>query len=140
MSNASQDSVSNKSGATMEAPSSIASLPRPLDSTHGRIQAAPVYGFRESRKGKRHEVAIGVDGEGVNVYNVTLAKQHQAVSTTNIGPRFNLKDSSHPMLFLLRLTYAVHHVQSTYERPQLRRLNEGPISLSRMDQMIVSDS
>ena len=57
----------------MEAPYTIASLPKPLDSTNGRTQAAPVYGFRESRKRKRHEVTVGVDGESVNIYNVILA-------------------------------------------------------------------
>jgi len=54
----------------MEAPYTIASLPKPLDDESGRIQTAPVYGLRSSRKRKRHEVAVGIDGEGVNIYNV----------------------------------------------------------------------
>lgn len=58
--------------ATMDAPYAIASLPRPLDSESGRIQCAPVYGIRDSRKRKRHEIAAGIDGESVNIYNVFL--------------------------------------------------------------------
>lgn len=58
----------------MDTPYSIASLPKPLDADHGRIHAAPVYGLRGSRKRKRHEVAVGVDGEGVNIYNVRMVK------------------------------------------------------------------
>ena len=62
----------------MEAPYTVASLPKPLDSDGGRIQAAPVYGIHGSRKRKRHEVAVGIDGEGVNIYSVQ--NQSQAAS------------------------------------------------------------
>nr|POF18633.1 uncharacterized protein CFP56_62141 [Quercus suber] len=54
----------------METPYTIASLPKPLDTEYGRAYAAPVYGLRGSRKRKRHEVAVGIDGESVNIYNV----------------------------------------------------------------------
>ncbi|KAK5137295.1 hypothetical protein LTR08_000265 [Meristemomyces frigidus] len=55
----------------MEAPYTIASLPTPLDTAHGRILAAPVHSLRSSKRRKlRHEVAVGIDGESVNVYNV----------------------------------------------------------------------
>ena len=54
----------------MEAPYTFVSLPDPLDKECGRITASPVYGLRGARKRKRHEVAVGIDGEGVNLYNV----------------------------------------------------------------------
>nr|POF13947.1 uncharacterized protein CFP56_02971 [Quercus suber] len=56
--------------SAMEYPYTIASLPRPLDVEDGRIYAAPVYAWRGSRKRKRHEVVVGIDGESVNVYNI----------------------------------------------------------------------
>ncbi|KAI7088272.1 hypothetical protein KC356_g3454 [Hortaea werneckii] len=62
----------------MEAPFAIASLPKPLDAEKGKVRAAPVFGIRESRKRKRHEVAVGVDGESVNIYNIQ--SQSQAAS------------------------------------------------------------
>jgi hypothetical protein len=58
------------SGDGMEAPYSIASIPRPIDDTNGRAYASPIHGLRDSKKRKRHEVVVGVDGESVNLYNV----------------------------------------------------------------------
>jgi hypothetical protein len=58
------------SGALVEAPYAIATLPKPLDSENGRIHTAPVFSIRQSKKRKRHELAVGIDGEGVNIYNV----------------------------------------------------------------------
>ena len=57
---------------SIEASYTIASLPSPLDREGGRIQASSVVEIKGSRKRKRHEVAVGVDGEGVNIYNVTI--------------------------------------------------------------------
>lgn len=61
----------------IEAPYTIASISRPLDSTHGRVQVAPVSGIKNGRKRKRHEVVVGVDGEGINIYNVMAVRQLQ---------------------------------------------------------------
>lgn len=54
----------------MEAPYTIASLPKPLDAENGSIYAAPVSSYRGLKKRKRHEVIVGVDGESLNIYNV----------------------------------------------------------------------
>jgi hypothetical protein len=61
------------SGAIDE-PYVIASLPKPFDAQHGRIQTGQVHSLNASRKRKRHEVAVGVDGEGVNIYNVRIIR------------------------------------------------------------------
>lgn len=58
----------------MEAPYTIASLPKPLDAENGTIYAAPVSSYRGLKKRKRHEVIVGVDGESLNIYNVRLRK------------------------------------------------------------------
>jgi hypothetical protein len=58
----------------MEAPYTIASLPKPLDAENGSIYAAPVSSYRGLKKRKRHEVIVGVDGESLNIYNVRLRK------------------------------------------------------------------
>lgn len=55
----------------MEAPYAIASLASPLDKEHGKVHAAPVHSLKASRKRKRHEVAVAVDGEGISIYNVS---------------------------------------------------------------------
>lgn len=53
---------------SLQAPSLIASLPRPF--SEGKCQFAEVYGLEGSKKRKRYEVAAAIDGEGVNIYNV----------------------------------------------------------------------
>jgi len=59
--------------ALLEAPFTLASLPRPYDATSGRSHASPVYGLRGQRWRKRSEVAVAVDGDGVSIYNVSPA-------------------------------------------------------------------
>lgn len=54
----------------IEEPYALASLPKPLDAEKGRIFCANVYSLSGSKKRKRREVAVGVDGESVNIYNV----------------------------------------------------------------------
>ncbi|KAI0004834.1 hypothetical protein F4779DRAFT_630228 [Xylariaceae sp. FL0662B] len=59
----------------IQKPYVLASLPRPLDPTTGRYVVSEVYGSEPgSRKRKRHELAVGVDGEAVNIYNVSSAR------------------------------------------------------------------
>ena len=56
----------------LEAPFTLASLPKPYDATNGRSFAAPVYGLRGQRWKKRSEIAVAVDGDGISIYNVCL--------------------------------------------------------------------
>jgi hypothetical protein len=49
----------------------LASLPHPIDGHHGRILTATVSALSPiSKKRKRSEIAVSVDGEGVNIYSV----------------------------------------------------------------------
>ena len=49
----------------------LATLPRPLDHTEGRIVAREVYGLRDGqKKRKRTELVVGVDGETISIYDV----------------------------------------------------------------------
>ncbi|KAI2636224.1 hypothetical protein GGS26DRAFT_484481 [Hypomontagnella submonticulosa] len=59
----------------IQKPYVLAALPRPLDPTTGRYVVSEVYGCAPgSRKRKRHELAVGIDGEAVNIYNVSSAR------------------------------------------------------------------
>lgn len=73
-----------------EAPYTIASFPSPLDRENGRIQASVVYGLRSSKKRKRHEIAVAVDGEGVCIYNVSVTNLVSSLSYTHKIRRFNV--------------------------------------------------
>ncbi|KAK1597086.1 uncharacterized protein LY79DRAFT_508089 [Colletotrichum navitas] len=52
-------------------PDVLASLPRPLDHTKGQYHIGEVYAQKPgSKKRKRLEVVVGVDGEAANIYHV----------------------------------------------------------------------
>lgn len=52
-------------------PTVITTLPRPIDRSNGRYVVSDVHGGnRGSRKRKRAELAVGVDGEGLSIYDV----------------------------------------------------------------------
>lgn len=56
---------------SLQKPYVVASLPRPIDHINGRYVVGDVYGGAPgSKKRKRSELAVGVDGEGVNLYDV----------------------------------------------------------------------
>jgi hypothetical protein len=57
---------------SIQKPYVIATLPRSIDQSNGQYVVGEVYGaVPGSRKRKRPEVAVGVDGEGVNLYDVS---------------------------------------------------------------------
>jgi hypothetical protein len=59
---------------TIEKPTVVATLPRPVDHATGRYLVSEVHGgVPGSRKRKRAELVVGIDGEGVNLYDVSEA-------------------------------------------------------------------
>lgn len=55
-------------------PSILTQLPRPLQSSTGKTQVGEVFSLVESKKRKRYEAVVAVDGEGLNIYNVQYPK------------------------------------------------------------------
>ncbi|KNG81690.1 hypothetical protein ANOM_010521, partial [Aspergillus nomiae NRRL 13137] len=58
----------------LQPPSVLAQLPRPLHASKGKTHIGEVYSLSESKKRKRYEVAVAVDGEAVNIYNIQTPK------------------------------------------------------------------
>jgi hypothetical protein len=58
------------SGYKINKPYVLATLPRPLHHTSGRIAAREVYAQKDGVKRKRTELAVGVDGETTSIYDV----------------------------------------------------------------------
>ncbi|KAH0345163.1 hypothetical protein KCU81_g4478, partial [Aureobasidium melanogenum] len=56
--------------AAIEAPFTLASLPKPFDPTVGTTYAAPVFGLRAQKWRKRPEIVASVDGDSITIYNV----------------------------------------------------------------------
>lgn len=54
----------------LQAPSVLAQLPRPLHASTGQTHIGEVSSLVDSKKRKRYEVVVAVDGEAVNIYNV----------------------------------------------------------------------
>lgn len=54
----------------LQPPSVLAQLPRPLHASTGSTHIGEVYSLTESKKRKRYEAVVAVDGEAVNIYNV----------------------------------------------------------------------
>ena len=113
----SRGATAGMSGPSIEAPYTIASLPNPLDAKNGQIQASPIYGVKGSKKRKRPEVAVGIDGEGLNIYNVILAYSSRCYAT-NEDCRYKVITSSHLTLYLRNLTCPVHLARSTCAQQQ----------------------
>jgi hypothetical protein len=58
--------------AAIEAPFTLASLPKPFDPTVGTTYAAPVFGLRGQKWRKRPEIVASVDGDSITIYNVSI--------------------------------------------------------------------
>ena len=70
-------------GFVLQKPHILASLPRSIDHSDGRYVASEVYGGAPgSKKRKRSELAVGIDGEGVNLYDVCLPNYQLKLNLT----------------------------------------------------------
>lgn len=57
----------------IQKPYVVATLPQPIDRSTGQYVVAEVYGGAPgAKKRKRSELAVGIDGEGVNLYDVCI--------------------------------------------------------------------
>lgn len=57
-------------GNMIERAYKLAEIPRDLTGSVGQVQTSDVYAIAGSRKRKRSELAVGIDRQGVNIYNV----------------------------------------------------------------------
>ncbi len=57
---------------SLQKPYIVAALPHPIELSQGRYTAGEVYGgVPGAKRRKRAELAVGIDGEGVNLYDVS---------------------------------------------------------------------
>ena len=54
----------------IQGPFVLSELPKPLPGSKSKVLAADVYGVGQTRKRKRSELAVAIDGEGINLYDV----------------------------------------------------------------------
>ncbi|KAL2075383.1 hypothetical protein VTL71DRAFT_326 [Oculimacula yallundae] len=59
----------------LQKPYVVATLPQPIDHLNGQYVVAEVYGGAPgAKKRKRSELAVGIDGEGVNLYDISSSR------------------------------------------------------------------
>ncbi|KAI0417051.1 hypothetical protein F5X98DRAFT_166397 [Xylaria grammica] len=61
----------------VQKPYVLTSLPRPLDPTTGTYVVGEVYGYApgsKKRKRRRAELTVGIDGEAINIYDVSSSR------------------------------------------------------------------
>jgi hypothetical protein len=54
-------------------PYALAEVPQDLTGTSVQVHAADVYAIAGSKKRKRTEIALAIDRQGVNIYDVALS-------------------------------------------------------------------
>lgn len=55
----------------IQGPVVLAELPKALPGSRSKVLAADVYGVGGNRKRKRSELAVAIDGQGINLYDVS---------------------------------------------------------------------
>ena len=67
----------------IQKPYDLAHIPQDLARSSGQILAAEVHAVAGSKKRKRSEIALAIDREGVNVYDVAASVSQTASQSTD---------------------------------------------------------
>lgn len=105
----------------LQSPSVLAQLPRPLHASTGKTHIGDVYSLADSKKRKRYEVVVAVDGEAVNIYNVRL-RSCQLLLDDALADiyRFKRLNWSPPTPYRRNLPSLVVHAQCAEKCPESR--------------------
>lgn len=96
----------------LQEPYTLAEFPKNLIAPNGKILVADVYGLVGARKRKRSELAVALDNDSVNLYDVRSSADLERQLLTETDFRFDQQSSSHPILSHLRQSLLVHHAHS----------------------------
>ncbi|KAI1149231.1 hypothetical protein F4825DRAFT_62587 [Nemania diffusa] len=91
----------------VQKPYVLTTLPRPLDPTTGTYVVGEVYGYApgsKKRKRRRAELTVGIDGEAINIYDVSSSR---LVTSYPIPPQSRLSCPASSMRFKGDSTKAV---------------------------------
>ncbi len=85
----------------IQKPLVVAQLSEPVGHAAGRYVVSDVHGgVPGTRKRKRAELAVGIDGEGTNLYDVCILAQEVEMGALLTYKRSHNQNSSHPTLSL----------------------------------------
>ncbi|KAJ4290207.1 hypothetical protein N0V90_010422 [Kalmusia sp. IMI 367209] len=78
------------------APFTLASLPHPISTRDGRTHAASVCSISGTRKRKRTEIAVGLDGEGISIYSL---QNPQLVTSYALPPQTSFASAPYSVYY-----------------------------------------
>ncbi|KAF2658886.1 hypothetical protein K491DRAFT_623922 [Lophiostoma macrostomum CBS 122681] len=110
------------STAQIGAPFTLASIPKPINAG-GRTQASAVCSITGTKKRKRSEIAVGVDGEGISVYSL---QNPQLVTSYALPPETSFTIAPHCLYrkrsktrTSIRFTYAAVAATTLVQSPHV---------------------
>lgn len=106
----------------MQEPLTLAEFPKNLIAPNGKILVADVYGLVGARKRKRSELAVALDNDSVNLYDVRFNADLEEQLLTETDFRFDQQSSSHPILSHPRQSLLVHHAHSGLDHNNMEPL------------------
>ncbi|OJD30716.1 uncharacterized protein BKCO1_5700034 [Diplodia corticola] len=116
------------SGKELEAPHTLASLPKPIDPVNGRTLASTVYSLSAARKRKRSELAVSVDGDGISLIDVQAPRLITSYAlppqSSFTAPPFSVYLKANKQRLAKRFTYATVKESSGSSRQQILCFSE----------------
>lgn len=107
----------------LQEPYTLAEFPKNLIAPNGKILVADVYGLLGARKRKRSELAVALDNDSVNLYDVCASTPTWKNNySLELDFRFDQQSSSHPILFRPRQSLLVHHAHSGLDHNNMEPL------------------
>ncbi|KAF2088055.1 hypothetical protein K490DRAFT_40620 [Saccharata proteae CBS 121410] len=111
------------SNRDLEPSHTLASLPRPLDPVNGRTLASTICSLSSSKKRKRSEIAVAIDGEGISLYNTQTPRLVTSYAlppqTSFAAPPFSVYTKSNKQRPARRFTYATIRDTSSSSKKQV---------------------
>lgn len=115
----------------LQEPYTLAEFPKNLIAPNGNILVADVIGLVGVRKKKRSELAVALDNDSVNLYDVRFNANLEEQLLTETDFRFDQQSSSHPTLSHLRQSLPAHRTQSDFDHNHMEPLADSHTALSK---------
>lgn len=116
----------------LQKPYNLVEFPKNLIAPNGNILVADVIGLVGVRKKKRSELAVALDNDSVNLYDVRFNANLEEQLLTETDFRFDQQSSSHPTLSHLRQSLLAHRIQSDFDHKLMQPIADSHTALSKI--------
>lgn len=115
----------------LQEPYTLAEFPKNLIAPNGNILVADIIGLVGVRKKKRSELAVALDNDSVNLYDVRFNANLEEQLLTETDFRFDQQSSLHPTLSHLRQSLLAHRTQSDFDHNRMEPPADSHTALSK---------